>query len=101
MMNLILMYVILLLTVINFIAVIFFSKIIKDLDNYISDLVSELTKYQSHTDGAFNGIWFNEESVKKMFWEHKHKYEFNDGVLYIKEPIVENAENVENISVCE
>lgn len=63
------------------------AKKVYRLNEYIMELESELTKYQSHTDGAFKGAWFDIKKIENKLNSHVHKYEFNDGILYIQEPV--------------
>lgn len=71
-------------------------KYIKDLDDYVNGLESEITTLESHTNGAFKGAYFLMEDLKSKLLNHCHSYEFNDGVLYIQEPIITENEDVNN-----
>jgi len=85
------------LTILGFlITIIVFLNKINMLANYVDDLESEITSLQSHTDGAFKGVYFDMVKVKDELKNHMHKYEFKDGILYIQEPIIVEPNNEES-----
>lgn len=68
------------------------AKKVHNLNEYIMDIESEITKYQTHTDGAFKGAWFDMKKIEDRLNSHMHKYEFRDGILYIQEPVKEESD---------
>lgn len=65
------------------------SEHISNMESYISSMESSNTEELSHINGTFTGVYLSMKKLEKKVREHKHNYEFNDGVLYIKEPIFE------------
>lgn len=82
------------ISIISLIACCLSWKKIKDLFDWINELDCDITKYQTHTDGAFRGAWFDMKKLENKLNSHCHAYEFNDNILYIKEPIIQEDEEV-------
>lgn len=65
----------------------------------IESLKKSLESYQESTNGAFRGVYFKINEMNGNFASHFHHYVFEDGVLYIQDPICEGREIDENLEI--
>jgi hypothetical protein len=71
------------------------SNLLNEVDNELSDVSSELTQHETHTRGALTGSYFMLKELTKKFDSHCHSYSFENGVLYIQDPIINETSDGE------
>lgn len=71
------------------------SNLLNEVDNEVSDVSSELTQHETHTKGALTGSYFMLKELSNKFESHCHSYSFENGVLYIQDPIINEISDEE------
>lgn len=71
------------------------SNLLNEVDNEVSDVSSELTQHETHTKGALTGSYFMLKELSNKFESHCHAYSFENGVLYIQDPIINEISDEE------
>lgn len=77
------------------------SKLLGEVDNVVSEVDGELTKLETHTRGALTGSYFMLKELENKFNSHCHSYSFENGVLYIQDPIINEDSNEETVEESE
>ena len=65
---------------------ILFSRL-KSAERHIDELYNIITTLQNDTSTRFDEISNDAHIINERLETHKHAYEFNDSVLYIKGPV--------------
>lgn len=63
------------------------SSRLKSAENHIDELYNNITTLRNDTSTRMDEISHNAKIINERLETHKHAYEFNDSVLYIKEPV--------------
>lgn len=63
------------------------SSRLKSAENHIDELYNNITTLQNDTNTRMDEISHNAKIINERLETHKHAYEFNDNILYIKEPV--------------
>lgn len=65
---------------------ILFSRL-KSAESHIDELYDNITTLRNDTSTRMDEISHNAHIINERLETHKHAYEFNDSVLYIKGPV--------------